>query len=63
VKIIFDEPLPASHVIGPGLSVTPDVQVGSFSLPDWALALAAIILAAAVATGFRSVSRRKLNVQ
>ena len=63
VKIIFDEPLPAGHSIGPGLSVTPDVQVSSFSLPDWALALAAIILAVAVAIGFRSVLRRKLNAQ
>jgi membrane fusion protein (multidrug efflux system) len=58
VKIVFDEPLPAGHVIGPGLSVTPDVQVSSFSLPDWVLALAAIILAVAAAVGFRSVSRR-----
>ena len=63
VKIVFDEPLPAGHTIGPGLSVTPDVQVSLFSLPDWALALAAIILAGAAATGFQSVSRRKLNVQ
>jgi membrane fusion protein, multidrug efflux system len=63
VKIVFDEALPAGHTIGPGLSVTPDVQVSTFSLPDWALALAAIILAGAAATGFRSVSRRKLNVQ
>ena len=59
VKIVFDEPLPAGHVIGPGLSVTPDVQVSSFSLPDWALALAAIILAGAAAMVFRSVLRRK----
>jgi membrane fusion protein (multidrug efflux system) len=63
VKIFFDEPLPAGHVIGPGLSVTPDVQVSSFSLPDWVLALAAIILAVTAAMGFRSVSRRKLNAQ
>ena len=63
VKIVFDEPLPAGHVIGPGLSVTPDVQVSSFSLSDWVLALAAIILAVAAAVGFRSVSRRKLNAQ
>ena len=27
VKIVFDEPLPAGHTIGPGLSVVPDVQV------------------------------------
>jgi membrane fusion protein (multidrug efflux system) len=63
VKIVFNGPLPAGHTIGPGLSVTPDVQVSSFSLPDWVLALAAIILAVAAAVGFRSVSRRKLNAQ
>jgi membrane fusion protein (multidrug efflux system) len=63
VKIVFNEPLPAGRTIGPGLSVSPDVQVGSFSLPDWALALAAIIMAVTAAMGFRSVLRRKLNAQ
>ena len=63
VKIVFDEPLPAGHTIGPGLSVTPDVQVSSFSLPDWATALAAIILAAATAIGFQVLLRRKLNAR
>ena len=63
VKIVFDEPLPADHVIGPGLSVTPDVRVSSFSLPDWALALAAMVVAGVAATGFRMILRRKLNVQ
>jgi membrane fusion protein (multidrug efflux system) len=63
VKIIFAEPLPADRTIGPGLSVTPDVQVSSFSLPDWALALAAIILAVAAAMGFRMALRLKLNAQ
>ena len=61
VKILFDEPLPADHVIGPGLSVTPDVRVSSFSLPDWALALAAIILAGSAAVGSRFVLNRKIN--
>jgi membrane fusion protein (multidrug efflux system) len=61
VKIVFDESLPADHVIGPGLSVTPSVRVSSFSLPNWAMALVAIILAGASAMGFRSVLRRKLN--
>jgi membrane fusion protein (multidrug efflux system) len=53
VKIVFDGPLPPGTTIGPGLSVAPSVQVSSFSLPDWALALAAIILAGVAATGFR----------
>ena len=61
VKIIFDEPLPADHTIGPGLSVSPGVQVSSFSLPDWAMALAAIILAGASAFAFRFALNRKLN--
>ena len=61
VKIIFDEPLPADHVIGPGLSVTPDVRVSSFSLPEWAIGLLALILTGAAAAGFRAVLRRKLN--
>ncbi|MGB8368959.1 MAG: HlyD family secretion protein [Limisphaerales bacterium] len=62
VKIVFDEPLPVGRTIGPGLSVSPDVQVSSFSLPDWAMALAAIILAGASAMGFQSVLRRKMNM-
>ncbi len=59
VKIVFDESLPADHVIGPGLSVTPDVQTRSFALPDWALALAAIILAGVAAIVFRLVLKPK----
>ena len=61
VKIIFDEPLPADRTIGPGLSVTPDVRVRALNLPDWALALVAMILAVAAAVGFRTALRRKLN--
>jgi len=47
VKIVFDEPLPADKVIGPGLSVTPSVAVGKFILPAWATALLALALAGA----------------
>jgi membrane fusion protein (multidrug efflux system) len=61
VKIIFDEPLPADHVIGPGLSVTPDVRVSSFSLPEWAIGLLALILTGAAVAGFRAVLRQKMN--
>jgi len=43
VKILFDEPLPAEHVIGPGLSVTPSVEVGKFALSAWAVAFIAIV--------------------
>jgi membrane fusion protein, multidrug efflux system len=61
VKIVFDEPLPADRVIGPGLSVVPRVQVRAFALPDWAVGLVAVALAFAAAVGFRAVLRRKIN--
>ena len=60
VKILFDEALPADHTIGPGLSVTPDVRVASFALPEWAVALLALILTGVVVTVFRFVLNRKL---
>jgi len=62
VKIVFDEPLPTDRVIGPGLSVVPWVRVHAFALPDWAVALLALLLAAAAALGFRAGLKRKLNL-
>jgi membrane fusion protein (multidrug efflux system) len=61
VKIVFDEPLPADHTIGPGLSVTPSVQVSSFRVPEFVSVILAIILAIAAAIGFRFVMNRKSN--
>jgi membrane fusion protein, multidrug efflux system len=61
VKIVFDEPLPADKVIGPGLSVVPRVQVRAFALPDWTVGLVAAALAFAAAVGFRAALRRKIN--
>jgi membrane fusion protein (multidrug efflux system) len=58
VKIVFDEPLPADHTIGPGLSVTPDVRTQAFVLPPWAAALGALVLTAAALIGFRKVAGR-----
>jgi membrane fusion protein (multidrug efflux system) len=59
VKILFDEPLPPDHTIGPGLSVTPSVQVSQFNMPDFVIALVAIILAGAAAFGFQKFLNRK----
>jgi membrane fusion protein (multidrug efflux system) len=59
VKIMFDEALPADHVIGPGLSVTPSVQVSKFILPLWVTALLAIMLAGISAWIFILVAGRK----
>jgi membrane fusion protein (multidrug efflux system) len=59
VKILFDEPLPADHTIGPGLSVTPDIRVASFALPEWAVGLLAVILTGMGVAVFRFVLNRK----
>ena len=59
VKILFDDPLPADHTIGPGLSVTPSVQTSSFNFPDWVTALVAVLLAFAAAFGFQKFLGRK----
>src|SRR5271169_1125131 len=59
VKILFDERLPADHTIGPGLSVTPSVQTGSFRVPDFVTAIVAIVLAMAAAFGFQKFLNRK----
>ena len=61
VKILFDEPLPAEHTFGPGLSVTPSVRVSGFEIPVWAIALLAVVLAAAATFVFRLVLNRKMN--
>jgi membrane fusion protein (multidrug efflux system) len=61
VKIVFAESLPADHVIGPGLSVTPSVRVSGFEIPDWAIALLAVGLVSTAQFVFRLVLNRKLN--
>ena len=61
VKIVFDEPLPTEHTIGPGLSVTPSVQTGSFSVPKFVIGIVAIILAFAAAMVFRLILNRRSN--
>jgi membrane fusion protein (multidrug efflux system) len=61
VKIVFDEPLPANHVIGPGLSVTPSVAVSQYVLPDWACALLALAIAGIAASLTIALGGRKAS--
>ena len=61
VKILFDEPLPADHTIGPGLSVAPSVRISRFEIPGWAIALLAMVLAGGAVFVFRFILRRKMN--
>lgn len=48
VKILFDEPLVAGHVLGPGMSVVPYVQVTASDIPDVMVMILAVILALVV---------------
>ena len=59
VKIVFDDPLPPGHVIGPGLSVTPSVQVSSFAISAWLIALVALALSVCTALIVLAVAGRK----
>ena len=43
VKILFDEPVEAAHVLGPGMSVVPSVHVAAYEIPE-----AVVIIVAAV---------------
>ena len=63
VKIVFDEPLPADHVIGPGLSVTPDVAVSPWVFPAWASALIAGLVAGIAAMLILKLAGRKAEAQ
>jgi membrane fusion protein (multidrug efflux system) len=59
VKIVFDNPVEAGHVLGPGMSVVPSVQVGA-ELPRFVVILAAILVA--LGTGFfwwRTTGKRR----
>ncbi|HXT11128.1 MAG TPA: HlyD family secretion protein [Candidatus Angelobacter sp.] len=44
VKIVFDHPVEAEHVLGPGMSAEPSVQVGN-PLPEALVIIVAILLA------------------
>ncbi len=61
VKILFDEPLPAGHTFGPGLSVEPSVQRQSIQFAGWVIGLLALILTGTAVVLFRFAIRRKLN--
>jgi membrane fusion protein, multidrug efflux system len=47
VKITFDNPVEAGHVLGPGMSADPSVQVGA-EIPPVVVMIAAIVLALVV---------------
>ena len=60
VKIVFDEALPADHVLGPGMSVVPSVETSSFVLATGVKVLAALVIAG-VLLGLFILLRRPAN--
>ena len=43
VKILFDEPVEAGHVLGPGMSVVPSVQVKGYEVSETVVVVAAAV--------------------
>jgi len=43
VKILFDEPVEAGHVLGPGMSVVPSVKVQGYEISETVVAIAAAV--------------------
>lgn len=57
VKITFDNPIEAGHVLGPGMSADPSVQVGA-EIPEAVVVIVAVVLALGVgAWWWRSASK------
>lgn len=58
VKITFDNPIEAGHVLGPGMSADPSVQVGA-EIPEVVVVIVAVVLALGVGLfWWRSASKR-----
>jgi membrane fusion protein, multidrug efflux system len=62
VKIVFDEPLKAEHVLGPGMSVEPSVHVTSYVIPEAAVIIGAAVCALVVGVlWWRAAGRRRVH--
>jgi membrane fusion protein (multidrug efflux system) len=59
VKIVFDDPLQAMQGLGPGMSVTPSVQIEQRAFSDPAIALASAVLALAAGALLWLILRRR----
>jgi membrane fusion protein (multidrug efflux system) len=59
VKIVFDAPLDAAHVLGPGMSVVPAVRTSGFGVPKIVLAVIAVVLALVGGFFWRRAARQQ----
>jgi membrane fusion protein, multidrug efflux system len=58
VKILFDEPVEAQHVLGPGMSVVPSIHVTPFEVPEIVIIATAIVLGLVAGVLWRWAARR-----
>ncbi|HET7623672.1 MAG TPA: HlyD family secretion protein [Verrucomicrobiae bacterium] len=61
VRIFFNGPLQTKHVIGPGMSVTPSVQINDFSISEVVLVIIAAALAIVAGFLWWHLTTRKKN--
>ncbi len=61
VKIVFDDPIDGAGAVGPGMSVFPRVRVKDYAVPQWVLALVAVVVAAGAASALKQVLARVGN--
>jgi membrane fusion protein (multidrug efflux system) len=59
VKILFDGPVEAGLVVGPGMSAVPSVQVRADFAPRWLLVVIAIIVMVTAGLGFKALAARR----
>lgn len=57
VKILFDDPVDAGHVLGPGMSVVPSVKISNFELSETARIAIAVIFGLVVGVYWWAATR------
>jgi membrane fusion protein (multidrug efflux system) len=58
VKILFDNPIQAGHVLGPGMSVVPSVHVTNYEVSETLVAVAAAVLALIAGVVWAAAARK-----
>ncbi len=59
VKLVFDEPLPAGQVLGPGMSVVPSVHVTGYEISQTVVTVAAVGIALGIGYLWRRLASRR----
>jgi len=59
IKILFDEPVQAGHVLGPGMSVVPSVHVTAHEIPEAVVIIVAVVGALVVGVLWWRAAARK----